>query len=399
MINKVKIGEKIFTLRKKSGITQYHLSKLLNVDPLEISQWEKGMSLPNTELLPVLAELFDTNFNDILCIENMNHTNEKRKSRVLLHGMKYYNCDFSLISCIKSSLSYLGIHVSTGWISAPYAFTIKINNNGSFTNLEYKDFSECLNDLIKNCGGILSKLHSYALYEDKYNKHEEIFEKIKSYIDMGFPCFIYKKDKLLYYLIVGYDESGYYYIEPNSLKINGPKLLSPAVYNGISSLKAYSIRPGKISSCIKTIKDVFEYAVNLENRNELKANSTYTLGTKAYSILMNAINEGTVDYHNLACTFSFWLKCKKYAVLFLQESKLRIDKFEKLFDATISYYENTLNALNQLSLLFPLNSGHNGQIPGNHKNVSILLLKTAQRNEEKGLEKIRSLLNEIYKIW
>ena len=90
---------------------------------------------------------------------------------------------------------------------------------------------------------------------------------------------------------------------------------------------------------------------------------------------------------------------QKFAVLFLRESKLRMDKFEKLFDSTISYYENAVNALNQLSQLFPLDSYHDYNIPESRKNVAIMLLKTAQRNEERGLEKIKYILNEIYKIW
>ena len=399
MLDRGKVGEKIFVLRKKSGITQYHLSKLLNVEPLEISKWENGVSLPNTDLLPVLAELFDTNFNEILCIDKINNKKEKNKSRVLLHGIKYFNCDFSLISCIKSSLSFLGVHVSTGWISAPYAFTMKINNDGTFNNLNYNDISECINEVVKNCGGILSELSSYSSKINGYDNHEEMFEKIKSAIDMAFPCYIFNNDKLQYYLIVGYDETGYYYIEPNTLRVIGPNLFSPSDYNGQNSLKAYTITNGKISSCIKTIKDVFEYAVNITNYPNSKSDLGYTIGPKAYRILINGIYQGTVDYNNLACNSYLWTKCKKFAVLFLRESKLRMDKFEKLFDSTISYYENAVNALNQLSQLFPLDSYHDYNIPESRKNVAIMLLKTAQRNEERGLEKIKYILNEIYKIW
>lgn len=398
MINKMAIGEKIFTLRKKSGITQFHLSKLLNVNPQEISKWENGMTLPNTDLLPVLAELFDANFNEILCIEKANIIKQKRR-RVLLPGIKYYNCDFSLISCIKSSLSFLGIHVSTGWISAPYAFMLKINNDGSFNNPKYRDIGECYETLIKNCGGIISKIHFHNLKTNDSKIYRNIQEKIQYFIDNGFPCYACKVNKPIYKLIIGYDEIGCYYIDPNSLKILGPKPYTELEKEKPSNLEAYTITRGKISNCTKTTKDVFEYAINKNTSLDITSNSKSTTGLNAYKILETALSKGNIDYYNVACNVSFWAKCKELAVLFLRESKFRIGKFQDSFDSAISYYEKTAKSLHQLSQLFPLNSNYNLNISDNHKNVATLLLKSAKRNEERGLTKIYSILSEIYKIW
>jgi hypothetical protein len=48
------------------------------------------------------------------------------------------------------------------------------------------------------------------------------------------------------------------------------------------------------------------------------------------------------------------LLCKRLAVLFLQESKLRIEIEERLFNHAISCYQNAANSLAQLIKIFPL---------------------------------------------
>lgn len=115
MVDKMAVGKKIFSLRKKKGITQDNLAKLVNVTPQAISKWENGVTLPDTGLLPTLAELFHVSIEEVLCINDM-HNSKKQEgnNKVMLPGIKYYPCTPPLVGCIKSSLDYLGIHVSTG---------------------------------------------------------------------------------------------------------------------------------------------------------------------------------------------------------------------------------------------------------------------------------------------
>jgi transcriptional regulator with XRE-family HTH domain len=146
MINKEEVGQKIFKLRKRKGITQEKLASLVNVTPQAISKWENGVALPDTYLLPTLANLFHVNIEELLCTESeYNKENQKTKRhRVLLSNIKYYPCTPPLVGCIKSSLDYIGIHVSTGWISAPYAFMLNINDEVSYMGPEYWSDNGCI---------------------------------------------------------------------------------------------------------------------------------------------------------------------------------------------------------------------------------------------------------------
>ncbi len=52
------IGSKIKTLRKNKKITQEQLAEVLLVSAQAVSKWENGMSVPDIELLPIIARYF-----------------------------------------------------------------------------------------------------------------------------------------------------------------------------------------------------------------------------------------------------------------------------------------------------------------------------------------------------
>jgi len=66
MLDMKKVGIKICAFRKKIGYSQEKLSEMLCISPQAISKWENGHTLPETSLLPVLAQIFDCTIDDII---------------------------------------------------------------------------------------------------------------------------------------------------------------------------------------------------------------------------------------------------------------------------------------------------------------------------------------------
>lgn len=398
MIEKEKVGQHIYKLRKKLGITQDHLSRLINVTPQAISKWENGSALPDTGLLPVLSELFHVTLEELLCINNKASVKQQDSDhKVLLPGIKYYPCTPALVGCIKSSLGYLGIHVSTGWISAPYAFMLNINDEVSYMGPENWSDNGCFDELIRNCGGVLKNYKAYKTDHRIADKRVEAWDMIRNAIDKGLPCYAWEMDKPLYYLIAGYDRTGYYYIDHETMGIEGPKPYQELGDTQWGILEIHILRPGSISDNLKIIKDIFEYAINIGNPEFDRPNPGYTHGIQAYQTWWESIENGMADRYDIAYNASFWSQCKKMATLFLQEGKLRTGLMEGQFNQAIECYENAAKALSRLSQLYPL---HSEILPGlDQRNEAIALLKTAQKNEMDGLGEISCMLQEIYKIW
>lgn len=60
------LNEKIKTLRKQRGFTQEELAIRLHVVRQTISKWEKGLSVPDAEMLIKISELFEISTCELL---------------------------------------------------------------------------------------------------------------------------------------------------------------------------------------------------------------------------------------------------------------------------------------------------------------------------------------------
>lgn len=60
------LNENIKSMRKSKGLTQEELAIKLNVVRQTISKWEQGLSVPDSQMLISLAEVFDTPVSTLL---------------------------------------------------------------------------------------------------------------------------------------------------------------------------------------------------------------------------------------------------------------------------------------------------------------------------------------------
>lgn len=65
----IKIGKRIKEIRLENGLSQQKFGDILSVSQDTVSLWEKGKSVPTTELLILLANNFDISIDYILCLK------------------------------------------------------------------------------------------------------------------------------------------------------------------------------------------------------------------------------------------------------------------------------------------------------------------------------------------
>lgn len=67
---KKKIGNKIAELRRDNNLSQKNFGEKLGVSQDTVSLWEKGKSLPATEYVIEIAQLFQLSTDELLCLED-----------------------------------------------------------------------------------------------------------------------------------------------------------------------------------------------------------------------------------------------------------------------------------------------------------------------------------------
>ena len=60
------LGKNIKALRKSKGLSQEELAVKLNVVRQTISKWEKGLSVPDSDMLISISEVFETSVSNLL---------------------------------------------------------------------------------------------------------------------------------------------------------------------------------------------------------------------------------------------------------------------------------------------------------------------------------------------
>ena len=89
MIDSVKVGKKIYTLRKENSLTQDNLASKLMVTRQVISKWELGNSLPSIDLIIELSKLFNTSIEEILCLNDDSRVEIDESNIFKGHNRKY----------------------------------------------------------------------------------------------------------------------------------------------------------------------------------------------------------------------------------------------------------------------------------------------------------------------
>ena len=66
---KLNIGENIRKLRSENQVTQEQLANHLLISCQAVSKWENNVSTPDITLIPVIAEYFDVQIDELFKIE------------------------------------------------------------------------------------------------------------------------------------------------------------------------------------------------------------------------------------------------------------------------------------------------------------------------------------------
>lgn len=94
------LSEKLYELRKKSGLSQEQLAEQLGVSRQAISKWESDKAVPESDTLLTISRYFHVTLDDLLKEENpISEWKEKTNDRLMKNGRNEKRI-FGMVSCI-----------------------------------------------------------------------------------------------------------------------------------------------------------------------------------------------------------------------------------------------------------------------------------------------------------
>ena len=76
---RLSIGDNIKKLRRERDITQEQLAEIFNVSCQTISRWETDACYPDVEMLPLIANFFDTTVDKLMGMDEKFETEKVEK--------------------------------------------------------------------------------------------------------------------------------------------------------------------------------------------------------------------------------------------------------------------------------------------------------------------------------
>lgn len=277
-----------------------------------------------------------------------------------LEGLSWHQRFNEHMGCIKGCLDYLGIERSFAWLygGTGQAFVLNVNET-VFVDCALAWDTRMLFDLAPNLGFTVERLaveHAAALGmpDDEFlQKQREAWDWVRARIDGGLPCYAWELTHIpAYYVINGYDHTGYYY---SGWEPGGPCPWQKLGTFDVKQIGVYCVRPAEPAADVKVVQDALAMVLaRVERPDGWAIGPGYRTGLAGYDLWAEALETGRANRDGEAYINQVWLECREMAVAFLEEAKTRLPgRCDAAFDGAIGHYGVVPGRLRALAELHP----------------------------------------------
>ncbi len=303
----------------------------------------------------------------------------------------------SHVGCLKGCLDYLGCEVSDAWLfgATGHAFVLNIAPGLCPSGPTDWDTSGFVR-LGRNLGYRVESVDVYCPNEsDRRDAQERAWDHVRHRIDEGLPCYGWELDIPEYYVIFGYDKTGYYVSGPNCDEGAGPIPWRNLGTSQIGVVLVASVRPAEPATPRQTVRDALSYALDI-GHNRVKWTDRAG-GLDGYAAWMEAMEAGTAGRFGLGYNAAVWAESRKFAVLFLREALQRLDaNLRPMFERAISEYEKVAQSLRTVSDAYPFLECRSQLVKTDtHALDAAEALKRARQAEALGLDVLAELVAKL----
>lgn len=231
---------------------------------------------------------------------------------------------------------------------------------------------------------------------DFAEKQKEAWEKVRKSIDEGIPCYGWELEDPEFYVITGYDDSGYYYIGPGVESEKGPKPWQELGDTGIGIIEVYGLAQGQPADDATTVKEALEFALKHAQNPEEWIFPNYRSGLKGYDTWIETVEKGEAAGLGMAYNTAVWAECRALGLKFLDEAGQRLDgAVVPLLEEAAGCYFPVVENLSSLVKLFPMVPPDDGIAESERYKKALVYLKHAREAEEAGLKSLEEIVTVL----
>ncbi len=305
-----------------------------------------------------------------------------------LDNLKYKPLWTSHIACVKSCLEFLNIEITDAWLfgATGHAFILNIHEElcpsgpTAFRNLWLTRFG-------RNAGYLADCIFGLKSDHDFAAKQQLAWNRIRQSIDAGIPCYGWEMSVPEFYIITGYDETGYYYSGCDAMEGAGPKPWQEVGNTEIGVMEMYTVHPGIAADDERTVRQALSLGREMSQGSRKWFFPKYSQGLAGYDAWIGALESGKTNPWGASYNGMVWAECRTMAAAFLKEVSERLDgDFSKQLNETAVHYAFVAENLRSVAELFPFPPDGDEQI----KDADLCkqacdLLRKAKEAESEGM--------------
>ncbi len=252
-------------------------------------------------------------------------------------------------------------------------------------------------ELAGNIGyGFVNATTTFKDKSDFREKQEESWDKTRKSIDEGIPCYGWELEQPEYYVITGYDDTGYYYNGPGIEGEKGPKPWQELGDTGIGVTEIYGIKQVVPADAADTVKEALEFALKHAENPPEWIFPNYRSGLAGYDTWIETIEENKATGLGMAYNAAVWAECRALGLKFLDEAKQQLDgSLTPLLEEAIQNYFPVVDSLSRVVELFPMMPPNDGIEENERYRLGLEQLKEAREAEEKALASLGKIVAAI----
>jgi hypothetical protein len=304
----------------------------------------------------------------------------------------------SHMGCIKGCLDYLGMAVSDAWLYGATGHAFVINIAPGLCPSGPTDWdTRRIPVLGRNIGYVEEGIDVYCpgQRDDLSAAQERAWDHVRSRIDENLPCYGWEADIPEFYVIYGYDETGYYISGPGCDEGRGPVSWRKLGASDIGVVFVSSISLGEPTDVRKTVRDALSFALDVGYNRCRWTDSAG--GLVGYDVWIRTLQAGRAERFGLGYNAAVWAESRRFAVEFLKETRHGLNgDLDHLLAPAVRHYEVVAQALKTVSDTYPFQKGKSEPVAADDRALATVeTLRQARESEAAGLAVLAELVRKL----